>query len=108
MLLCHQLVAARNGVMSQRDAVAAYERAMIDYGFQAVRESLKQMSADEPIHHPVWGGLTRAGMKTFLRVANALPPLRRKLAQGETRLRNRKQHPALVAVGLAADSGSAV
>jgi 2-polyprenyl-6-methoxyphenol hydroxylase-like FAD-dependent oxidoreductase len=101
LLLCHQLVAARDGRLSQRDAVAAYERAMIDYGCEAVRESLKQMSANEPIYHPIWGAPTLAAMKGFFRFANALPAVRRKMARSETRLRDRKQHPALVASGLA-------
>src|SRR2546428_3297810 len=48
LLLGHQLVEAHEGRLSQPAAVAAYERAMIQYGFEAVRESLKQMTADAP------------------------------------------------------------
>lgn len=100
LLLCHQLVQARDGRLSQRDAVAAYERAMIDYGFEAVRESLQQMSADMPIHHPVWGGPVRLATKAMFRIMNVIGPMKRKMAESETRLRNRKLHPALAAVGL--------
>jgi 2-polyprenyl-6-methoxyphenol hydroxylase-like FAD-dependent oxidoreductase len=100
LLLSHQLAAVRDGRLSQRDAVAAYERSMIHYGFEAVRESLKQMTADAPIHHPVWGPPALFAMKTMFRVINRLPAFKGKMAQSETRLRNRREHPALVAVGL--------
>jgi 2-polyprenyl-6-methoxyphenol hydroxylase-like FAD-dependent oxidoreductase len=100
LLLTHQLVQARAGRLSQRDAVAQYERAMLEYGSEAVRASLQQMTADAPVHHPVWGGLAGAGTKAMFWTMNALPPLKRKMAQSEARLRNRKRHPALVAVGL--------
>ncbi|WP_338181515.1 hypothetical protein [Candidatus Dormiibacter inghamiae] len=73
---------------------------MLRYGFEAVRESLKQMTDDGPIHHPVWGGLTLRGMRGTFRVMNSVPAMRRRLAQSETRLRDRKRHPALAAVGV--------
>jgi 2-polyprenyl-6-methoxyphenol hydroxylase-like FAD-dependent oxidoreductase len=100
LLLCHQLLAARGGRTSQRDAVAVYERAMLDYGSEAVRESLKQMSADMPIHHPLWGWPVLLGMKAAFRAVNAVGPMKRRMAEGETRLRNRKLHPALAAAGV--------
>jgi len=31
---------------------------------------------------------------------NVVPSVRRKMAESQTRLRNRRQHPALVAVGV--------
>lgn len=100
LLLCHQLVEAREGKLSQREAVARYEAAMLQYGFEAVRESLKQMSAEEPIHHPLFGPPVLAGMKAAFKVVDTLPGVRRKMAQSETRLRDRKAHPALVAAGV--------
>jgi 2-polyprenyl-6-methoxyphenol hydroxylase-like FAD-dependent oxidoreductase len=99
LLLCHQLVEASEGRLGQRDAVAAYERAMIQYGFEAVRESLKQMTADAPMHHPVWGAPALAGMKAMFRVMNAVGPMKRRMAESQTRLRDRQRHPALAAVG---------
>jgi 2-polyprenyl-6-methoxyphenol hydroxylase-like FAD-dependent oxidoreductase len=98
LLLGHQLVAAHAGRLSQQQAVAAYESSMREYAFEAVRDSLKQMSADEPIYHPLWGRPALAGMKTALRLANAVPALKRRIALSETRLRDRKRHPALAAV----------
>lgn len=99
LLLCHHLVEAQAGHASLRSAVAAYERAMREYGFEAVQESLKQMSAGEPIHHPLWGPPTLAAMRTLFRVVNAVPPMRHRMARSQTRLRDRKLHPALAAAG---------
>jgi hypothetical protein len=90
---------AHEGKVSQRAAVARYEAAMLQYGFEAVRESLKQMSADAPIHHLLWGPLVLSGMKTAFKIINTLPRVRRKMAESETRLRDRKGHPAPTAVG---------
>ena len=98
LLLRHELRAVHEGRLEQRDAVAAYERSMLQYGFEAVRESLKQMTADQPMHHPVWGPLALGGMKTAFRLMNAVPAMRRRLAQSETRLRDRRRHPALALV----------
>jgi hypothetical protein len=58
------------------------------------------MSADSPIHHPLWGGPALGGMKAMFRMMNALPPVKRRMAQSQVRLRDRRQHPALVAVGV--------
>ena len=52
-------------------ALAAYEREMVDYGFRAVRESLRNM---ERFH--AQGSLTRAFTKMFLRTIDAVPPLK--------------------------------
>ncbi|MFF3440041.1 FAD-dependent oxidoreductase [Streptosporangium sp. NPDC002721] len=54
-------------------AIAAYEAEMREYGFAAVRDSLRaaRRFVDE---NPV----ARAGFRTFLRTARHLPPLRRK------------------------------
>jgi hypothetical protein len=100
LLLCHELTEADRGRLGQREAVARYERAMRQYGAEAVKASLAQMSGDAPIHDPRWGGLTLAAMKASFRVMNAVPPLKRRMAMRETRLRDRRRHPALVAVGL--------
>ncbi|MBO0703957.1 MAG: hypothetical protein J2P40_08650 [Candidatus Dormibacteraeota bacterium] len=60
---------------------------------------MKQTNAGEPIHHPLWGAPTLAAMRTMFRVVNAVPPMRRRMARSETRLRDRKLHPALAAAG---------
>jgi len=95
MLLCQQLAAVRAGELDQTAAIAAYEAAMRSYGFEAVRASLAQMTADAPVHDPIWGGPALALMKTALRAVNALPPLKRKFAHAQNDLRNRQRHAAL-------------
>ena len=52
-------------------ALAAYERGMVDYGFRAVRASLRNM---ERFH--AQGSLTRAFTKLFFRTIDAVPPLK--------------------------------
>jgi hypothetical protein len=39
-------------------------------------------------------------MKAAFRVMNALPPIKRRMAREQTRLRDRQHHPALAAVGV--------
>jgi len=51
--------------------LAAYERDMIEYGFRAVRTSLKEM---ERLHSD--GILTRAFTKIFFRTIDLIPPLK--------------------------------
>jgi 2-polyprenyl-6-methoxyphenol hydroxylase-like FAD-dependent oxidoreductase len=52
-------------------ALAAYESEMVDYGFRAVRESLRNM---ERFHRQ--GSLTRAFTKLFFRTIDAVPPFK--------------------------------
>jgi 2-polyprenyl-6-methoxyphenol hydroxylase-like FAD-dependent oxidoreductase len=52
-------------------ALARYEREMADYGFRAVRQSLRNM---ERFHEQ--GSLTRAFTKLFFRTIDAVPPLK--------------------------------
>ena len=52
-------------------ALAAYERGMVDYGFRAVRASLRNM---ERFH--AQGSLTHALTKLFFRTIDVVPPLK--------------------------------
>jgi 2-polyprenyl-6-methoxyphenol hydroxylase-like FAD-dependent oxidoreductase len=68
----HQaLVAVARGQVDLVQALAAYEREMIGYGFAAVQTSLKDM---ERFHAK--GLLARTAAKSLLRVIDHLPPLR--------------------------------
>lgn len=80
LLLARQLGEVDEGRLSQRQAVASYEESMREYGFEAVKASLQQMSSDDPIHHPVWGGPVSAGFKAMLRVSNVVPAMKRRMA----------------------------
>lgn len=65
------LVAVARGRVDLVQALAAYEREMIGYGFAAVQTSLKDM---ERFHAK--GLLARTAAKSLLRVIDHLPPLR--------------------------------
>jgi 2-polyprenyl-6-methoxyphenol hydroxylase-like FAD-dependent oxidoreductase len=66
------LTAVSRGEQELIPALAAYERDMIDYGFEAVRSSLANMRR---LHAE--STLSRFATKTMFRVANVLPPLQR-------------------------------
>ncbi|MEV6713732.1 NAD(P)/FAD-dependent oxidoreductase [Lentzea sp. NPDC051208] len=77
-LLCRKLVEAHAG----KDAVQAigeYEREMIEYGFEAVKASREMMDGTSLVHKPVIGPVVAAFSRTFLRVTNAVPVLKRKM-----------------------------
>src|SRR5215468_5191482 len=65
------LHAVHRGESNLIPALAAYERGMVDYGFRAVRESLRNM---ERFH--AQGSMTRAFTKLFFRTIDAMPPLK--------------------------------
>lgn len=69
--LCDCLVAADRGEQPLIPALSRYERNMIQYGFGAVRASLRDMKR---LHHR--SPLRRAVTKTFLRMVDRIPPLK--------------------------------
>jgi salicylate hydroxylase len=75
-LLCRQLTAVNAGRCELRPAVAEYERQMLDYGFVAVKRSLR--NARQAASANLVG---RALFRTTLRTINAVPPLRRRMAR---------------------------
>jgi 2-polyprenyl-6-methoxyphenol hydroxylase-like FAD-dependent oxidoreductase len=66
------LTAVSRGEQELIPALSAYERDMIDYGFEAVRTSLANMRR---LHAE--STLSRFATKTMFRIANVLPPLQR-------------------------------
>lgn len=73
-LLARNLIAASRGEVDLVAGIRDYETKMIDYGFTAVRLSLR--SAEQTISTNKVG---RAAFKTVLRVFSAIPPLKRKV-----------------------------
>jgi 2-polyprenyl-6-methoxyphenol hydroxylase-like FAD-dependent oxidoreductase len=57
--------------------IAGYEREMLDYGFAAVRKSLR--NAQQAANSTRFG---RAGFRTVLRLTAAVPPMRRAMLRG--------------------------
>jgi salicylate hydroxylase len=73
-LLARNLIAVARGERDLIDAIDDYERQMTDYGFAAVRDSLrtaKQFISDNRVG--------RTMFKTVLRFFSAVPPLKRKV-----------------------------
>jgi 2-polyprenyl-6-methoxyphenol hydroxylase-like FAD-dependent oxidoreductase len=70
-------VAAQSGEARLLDAVADYEAHMRDYGFKAVRGSLKAMQQTTE-----QGQVAMALSRTAFRVIDRLPPLKRLMARG--------------------------
>jgi 2-polyprenyl-6-methoxyphenol hydroxylase-like FAD-dependent oxidoreductase len=73
-LLATRLIEVSRGERELLDAVGAYEREMLDYGFAAVRESLKMTTVamtDSPI--------ARLVFKAAARVLTAFPSLQSKV-----------------------------
>jgi 2-polyprenyl-6-methoxyphenol hydroxylase-like FAD-dependent oxidoreductase len=77
--LAGQLTAVHDEGKPLLAAVADYERRMIEYGFAAVRASKQRTSGDQLIHKPVLGRLALAGQRTFLRLADRVPAIKRKM-----------------------------
>jgi 2-polyprenyl-6-methoxyphenol hydroxylase-like FAD-dependent oxidoreductase len=73
--LKHTLVAAHNGERDAVEAIHDYETGMWDYGFRAVRNSLKAMRQTVTDSRP---SLTLS--RLTLRAINALPPVKRRVA----------------------------
>jgi 2-polyprenyl-6-methoxyphenol hydroxylase-like FAD-dependent oxidoreductase len=86
-LLCRNLTAARDGKITLYEAVNDYESKMRVYGYQAVEDSLENQGGDNMLYKPVAGRLMLAGMRTGLRLANALPPVKQKMTEGLLRSR---------------------
>ena len=73
-LLRDALTDVNEGRQELLPALSAYESQMLDYGFRAVRASLgqaKRIHARSPV--------TRLATRTFFRLADALPALRRRI-----------------------------
>jgi 2-polyprenyl-6-methoxyphenol hydroxylase-like FAD-dependent oxidoreductase len=73
-LLARQLVEVRDGRLGLTPAVHEYERQMLEYGFAAVKASLRNAKQAASGNR-----LGRAMFRGVLRVANAVPPLKRKM-----------------------------
>ncbi len=77
-LLSRRLIAAEQGDLPLLQAIGGYETEMITYGFAAVRDSLttaRQATSD--------GALSRIAGRSFLRVANSLPGMKRRMFAGD-------------------------
>ncbi|GAA3586319.1 FAD-dependent monooxygenase [Amycolatopsis ultiminotia] len=81
-LLAKNLTAVRDGEMKLMEAIHDYEAQMVEYGFAAVKDSLKQQGGDSIMHKPVLGRIALAGMRASMRTVNAVPFLKKQFAKG--------------------------
>ncbi|KOV82149.1 NAD(P)/FAD-dependent oxidoreductase [Nocardia sp. NRRL S-836] len=77
-LLTRKLTEAHHG-KNPVTAISEYEREMVRYGFEAVLASREQMDGNGALHKPVIGRVMLAMFRTFLRVTNAVPALKRRM-----------------------------
>jgi 2-polyprenyl-6-methoxyphenol hydroxylase-like FAD-dependent oxidoreductase len=75
-LLCQKLTAADRGRVPLLPAIHEYEAEMLGYGFAAVKLSLRNARQATS-----GGRAARAAFKAALRVANAVPPVKRQMAR---------------------------
>jgi 2-polyprenyl-6-methoxyphenol hydroxylase-like FAD-dependent oxidoreductase len=74
-LLCRKLTAVAAGEVGLVPALHDYERQMLDYGFAAVKQSLRNARQAGSANR-----LGRAAFRTTLRTVSAIPPVRRRMA----------------------------
>ena len=80
-ILAEALVSvAKNGAPFV-SAVAEYEKQMHTYAWDRVEKSLKRVNADDAIYKPgLRGDLALMFMRSGMRIVNALPPIKRRMA----------------------------
>ncbi|WP_045317442.1 FAD-dependent oxidoreductase [Lentzea aerocolonigenes] len=86
-LLTRKLTEAHHG-KDVVQAISEYEQEMVKYGFEAVLASREQMDGNGVIHKPVIGRVVLAFLRTFLRVTNAVPALKRRMLTQDAALRD--------------------
>lgn len=91
-ILAGNLVKVANGEGDINAAVANYETQMHGYAWERVEKSLERFNADDAIYQPgLKGTLAMMMMRGGLRLVNALPPLKRKMAAAMTAERREKK-----------------
>jgi 2-polyprenyl-6-methoxyphenol hydroxylase-like FAD-dependent oxidoreductase len=86
-LLCRNVISVHEGRLTLLDAVRDYEAQMRDYGYVAVLKSREQMDGNGLLHKPLIGRIALEGMRAGMRVANHLPPVKRRMAESLSRER---------------------
>lgn len=86
------LVRAAKGEMGVVDAVGGYETEMHEYAWERVEKSLERFNKDDAIYKPgLTGWLAMTTMRGGLRLVNAIPPLKRKMAAQMDRQRGQME-----------------
>jgi 2-polyprenyl-6-methoxyphenol hydroxylase-like FAD-dependent oxidoreductase len=90
-LLSKRLTEVRDGIKPLLQALHEYEVDMLQYSAEAVLESRKQMDANSLIHRPVLGRIQLAIMRSAMRFVNAVPFLKGRMLESQTKLRKVEQ-----------------
>ncbi|ATY64066.1 FAD-dependent monooxygenase [Cordyceps militaris] len=91
-ILGEQLARAARGEVDVVEAVAAYEKEMHGYAWDRVEQSLERFNKDDAIYKPgITGWLAMMAMRTGLRLVNAVPPLKKKVAAQMDRQRGQME-----------------
>jgi 2-polyprenyl-6-methoxyphenol hydroxylase-like FAD-dependent oxidoreductase len=90
-LLCKKLIEVTDELKPELkpliEALHEYEVEMLTYSKDAVLDSRKQMDARSVIHKPVLGRIQLAMVRAGMRLVNAVPLLKRRMLEQQTRLR---------------------
>ncbi|KAH7303249.1 FAD-dependent monooxygenase [Stachybotrys elegans] len=87
-ILADCLVRAVQGQGDLVSAVAEYEKQMHSYAWRRVEKSLDRFNKDDAVYQPgLKGTIATMMMRTGMRVVNALPPLKRMVAESITKER---------------------
>ena len=90
-ILAGNLIAAVEKDMDILPAVADYERQMHSYAWDRVEKSLERFNADDAIYKPgLRGDLAMMLMRSGLRMVNAIPPMKRRMAAALTAERGQR------------------
>lgn len=80
-ILARELASAAEKGTPIVSAVAEYERQMHTYAWDRVEKSLKRINSNDAIYKPgLRGDLEMMLMRTGMRIVNALPPIKRRMA----------------------------
>lgn len=90
-ILSENLIKAAAGDMDIVAAVGEYEQRMHTYAWDRVEKSLERFNADDAIYQPGWRGtLAMTFMRGSMRLVNAIPPLKKMMADSMTKERGER------------------
>lgn len=81
-ILGDNLIRVAKGEVSVVEAVGSYEKEMHSYAWERVEKSMERFNKDDAIYKSGWTGWFALNMmRGGLRIVNAIPPLKRKMAE---------------------------
>ncbi|KAJ3492699.1 hypothetical protein NLG97_g5205 [Lecanicillium saksenae] len=91
-ILSDNLIRVAKGEIGVVDAVGNYEKEMHSYAWERVEKSLERFNKDDAIYKPGFSGwFAMTAMRGGLRLVNAIPPLKKKVAEQMDRQRGQTE-----------------